>query len=202
MTAKLLSLIKMRLCEAPVDVLKGAILSYRQDNHPTPISRMAADDLVDYMKQFKRARQMLPKVYRDNPERDIPLSVVRKTIVAYRRKYHKGVSKMRRHELEAYMRRVRIKPVGKTLPKLKRDKCQRKEDIDEQAVIDAAESAPRSERLDTPVKGPKKKRKAAPKKRKQPQYVNPSAGARAVQQLLPDLEARAAAMDEDDSLAW
>jgi hypothetical protein len=40
------------------------------------------------------------------------------------------------------------------------------------------------------------------KKRKQPQYVNPSAGARAVQQLLPDLEARAAAMDEDDSLAW
>jgi hypothetical protein len=100
------------------------------------------------------------------------------------------------------MRRVRIKPVGKTLPKLKRDKCQRKEDIDEQAVIDAAESAPRSERLDAPVKGPKKKRKAAPKKRKQPQYVNPDAGARAVQQLLPDLEARAAAMDEDDSLAW
>jgi hypothetical protein len=141
---------------------------------------------------------MLPKVYRDDPEREIPLSVVRKTITAYRRKYHPAVTRMRRAELEAYMRRAKIKPVGKELKKLKRDKCQRKGEVDEQAVIDAAESAPRSERLDAPVKGPKKKKKA----RKQPQYVNPSAGAQAVEQMLPGLEARAAAMDEDDTLAW
>jgi hypothetical protein len=192
----------MRLCEAPIDVLRGAILSYRADEHPTPISKLTAEDLVKYMQLHKNARRMLPKVYRDDPEREIPLSVVRKTITAYRRKYHPAVTRMRRAELEAYMRRAKIKPVGKELKKLKRDKCQRKGEVDEQAVIDAAESAPRSERLDAPVKGPKKKRKAAPKKRKQPQYVNPSAGAQAVERMLPDLEARAAAMDADDTLAW
>jgi hypothetical protein len=32
--------------------------------------------------------------------------------------------------------------------------------------------------------------------------MNTDAGARAVENLLPDLEARAAEMDEDDSLAW
>jgi hypothetical protein len=35
-----------------------------------------------------------------------------------------------------------------------------------------------------------------------PTLLNTDAGARAVQDMLPDLEARAAAMDEDDSLAW
>jgi hypothetical protein len=193
----------MLLCEAPIDILRGAIKSYRHDEHPTPISKISADDLIEYFRLHKNARKMLPKAFRNDPEREIPLSVVRKTVRAYRMKYHPPVSKMRRFELEAYMRRVRIKPVGKELKPLKRNQCQRKADVDEQAVIDAAESAPLSERLDAPVKGPrKKKKKAAPKKRKQPQYVNPTTGAQAVQNLLPSLEARAARMDEDDSLAW
>ena len=66
---------------------------------------------------------------------DIPLSIVRKTILDYRRKHHPAPSKLRRAELERYMRRVKIKPVGKELQKLKRDHCVKKGEVNEDAVI-------------------------------------------------------------------
>jgi hypothetical protein len=197
----------MKLCEAPIDVLRGAIRSYQSDEHPAT-GKMDAEDLVAYMQKHKRARQMLPKVYRDNKQVDMPLSVVRKTILAYRRKHHPAASRMRRAELEAYMRRVKIKPVGKELHKLKRDQCDKPAETpqprrskrkqasvaDEEAIIAAASE------LTEPVTGPKKKKKRG--RPRKSTLLNTDAGARAVENLLPDLEARAAAMDEDDSLAW
>jgi hypothetical protein len=188
----------MKLCEAPIDILRGAIRTYQSEQHPAT-GKMNADALVDYMKQHKKARTMLPKAYRDNKDVSIPLSIVRKTILDYRRKYHPKPSGMRRADLERYMRRVKIKPVGKELPKLKRDQCQKPGDVDDQAVIDAATTGPASQRIDAPIKGPKKKKRGRPRK---PTLLNTDAGARAVEKLLPDLEARAAQMDEDDSLAW
>ena len=190
----------MRLCEAPIDVLRGAIRSYQADEHP-PTGKMKADDLVAYMKAHKKARQMLPKVYRENKQVEIPLSVVRKTILAYRRKHHPAASRMRRAELEAYLRRVKIKPVGKELPKLKRDHCDKPDKprrskrlatpADEEEFIAAASE------LTAPT--PKKRKRGRPRKST---LLNTDAGARAVEQMLPDLEARAAQMDEDDTLAW
>ena len=97
---------------------------------------------------------------------------------------------------------MKIKPVGKELPKLKRDHC------------DKPDKPRRSKRLATPADEdefiaaaseltaptPKKKRG---RPRKKSTVLNTDAGARAVEQMLPDLEARAAQMDaEDDSLAW
>jgi hypothetical protein len=67
-------------------------------------------------------------------------------------------------------------------------------------VIDAATTGPASQRIDAPIKGPKKKKKRG--RPRKSTLLNTDAGARAVENLLPDLEARAAAMDEDDSLAW
>jgi hypothetical protein len=189
----------MKLCEAPIDVLRSAIRSYQADQHP-PTGKMDADALLAYTRKYKKARLMIPKTYRDNRETDIPLSIVRKTILDYRRKHHPAASRMRRAELEAYMRRVKIKPVGKELPKLKRNQCQKPGDVDEQAVIDAATTGPASQRIDAPIKGPKKKKKRG--RPRKSTLLNTDAGARAVQDMLPDLEARAAAMDEDDSLAW
>jgi hypothetical protein len=196
----------MKLCEAPIDVLRGAIRSYQSDEHP-PTGKMSAEDLVAYMKAYKKARQMLPKVYRADKDREIPLSIVRKTILAYRRKHHPAASRMRRAELEAYLRRVKIKPIGKELPKLKRDHCDKPAETpqprrskrkqasvaDEEAIIAAASE------LTEPVTGPKKRKRGRPRKST---LLNTNAGARAVQDMLPDLEARAAQMDEDDSLAW
>jgi len=188
----------MKLCEAPIDVLRGAIRSYQADQHPAT-GKMNAEALVAYMRVHKKARMMLPKTYRQDKEADIPLSLVRKTILDYRRKYHPAASRMRRAELEAYMRRVKIKPVGKELQKLKRNQCQKPGDVDDQAVIDAATTGPASQRIDAPIKGPKKRKRGRPRKLT---LLNTDAGARAVQDMLPDLEARAAQMDEDDSLAW
>jgi hypothetical protein len=196
-----------KLCEYPIDVLRGAIRSYREDQHP-PTGKMGAEALVTYMREHKKARMMLPKSYRQDKEADIPLSLVRKTILDYRRKYHPAPSRMRRAELESYLRRVKIKPVGKELPKLKRDQCVKPTEApqprrskrkqasvaDEEAIIAAASE------LTEPVTGPKKKKKRG--RPRKSTLLNTDAGARAVENLLPDLEARAAAMDEDDSLAW
>jgi hypothetical protein len=197
----------MKLCEAPIDVLRGAIRSYQQDEHPAT-GKMNADALLSYMQKHKRARQMLPKVYKDNAEVEIPLSIVRKTILAYRRKHHPAASRMRRAELEAYLKRVKIKPIGKELPKLKRDHCDKPQApqlrrskrkqasvADEEAIIAAASE------LTEPVTGPKKKKKRG--RPRKSTLLNTDAGLRAVEQMLPDLEQRAVQMDaDDDSLAW
>jgi hypothetical protein len=197
-----------KLCEYPIDVLRGAIRSYREDQHP-PTGKMGAEALVAYMREHKKARMMLPKTYRQDKEVDIPLSLVRKTILDYRRKYHPAPSRMRRAELESYLRRVKIKPVGKELPKLKRDQCEKPTEApqprrskrkqasvaDEEAIIAAASE------LTEPVTGPKKKKKRG--RPRKSTLLNTDAGLRAVEQMLPDLAARAAQMDaDDDSLAW
>ena len=130
---------------------------------------------------------------------------------------------MRRAELERYMRRVKIKPVGKELQKLKRDHCVKQGEVNEEAVILSAEHAPASEKLSAPVKGPKKKGKkkldmarvqaladsdeepAPPPKRRRgrPRKVKgKTEGQRTEAEILQGLEARAARMDEDTSLAW
>jgi hypothetical protein len=88
----------MKLCEAPIDILRGAIRSYQSDEHPAT-GKMDADALLAYTRKYKKARLMIPKTYRDNRETDIPLSIVRKTILAYRRKHHPAASRMRRAEL-------------------------------------------------------------------------------------------------------
>jgi hypothetical protein len=196
----------MKLCEAPIDVLRGAIRSYQQDEHPAT-GKMDADALLAYTRKYKKARLMIPKTYRDNRETDIPLSIVRQTILKYRRKHHPAASRMRRAELETYMRRVKIKPIGKELPKLKRDHCDKPQApqlrrskrkqasvADEEAIIAAASE------LTEPVTGPKKKKKRG--RPRKSTLLNTDAGLRAVEQMLPDLEQRAAQMDEDDSLAW
>ena len=203
----------MKLCEAPIDVLRGAIRTFQKTEHP-PTGKMTSAELVEYMRAHPKARKMIPKTYRQDKQADIPLSIVRKTILTYRRKHHPAPSKLRRAELEKYMRRVKIKPVGKTLPKLKRDHCDKPVVIDEEVSLNPRRSKRRqsvsaedeviasAHELSEPVTGPKKKKRGRPRKAKQPSVLNPDAGARAVQSMLPDLEARAAQMDEDDSLAW
>ena len=204
----------MKLCEAPIDVLRGAIRTYQKTEHP-PVTKMKAEELIEYFRMHPKARKMIPKTYRQDRNADIPLSMVRKTILAYRRKHHPAPSKLRRAELERYMRRVKIKPVGKELQKLKRDHCDKPVIVDEEVTINPRKSKRRkasvsaedeviasAQELSQPVQGPKKKKRGRPRKAKQPSVLNPDAGARAVQSMLPDLEARAAQMDEDDSLAW
>ena len=70
----------MKLCEAPIDVLRQTVKDYQRSEHPVT-GKMEADELVDYMKRHPRAKAMLPKVYKDNPEQTIPLSIVRQTIL-------------------------------------------------------------------------------------------------------------------------
>ena len=213
----------MKLCEAPIDVLRGAISTYQRAEHP-PVTKMKAEELIEYFRMHPKARKMIPKTYRVDKQADIPLSIVRKTILAYRRKHHPAPSKLPRAELERYMRRVKIKPVGKELQKLKRDKCVKKGEINEDAVILSAEHAPASEKLSAPVKGPKKKARkkldmtrvmaladdsdeepAPPPKRRRgrPRKVKgKTEGQQMEAEMLQGLEARAAQMDEDTSLAW
>ena len=212
----------MKLCEAPIDVLRGAIRTYQRTEHPAT-GKMGAEELVEYMRAHPKARKMIPKSYRQDKQADIPLSIVRKTILQYRRKHHPAPSKLRRAELERYMRRVKIKPVGKELSKLKRDHCPKKGEVNEDAVILSAEHAPASEKLSAPVKGPKKKAKKKldmarvmaladdsddepppPKRRRgRPRKVKgKTEGQRTEAEILQGLEARAAQMDEDTSLAW
>ena len=64
---------------------------------------------------------MIPKTYRQDRQVDMPLSIVRKTILAYRIKPYSAPSTLRRAELERYMRRVRIKPGPKNKAKKKLD---------------------------------------------------------------------------------
>ena len=59
------------------------------------------------------------------------------------------------------------------LQKLKRDKCAKQGEVNEDAVILSAEHAPASEKLSAPVKGPKKKAK---KKLSLSKKENPNAG--------------------------
>ena len=204
----------MKLCEAPIDVLRGAIRTFQKTEHP-PVGKMKAEELIEYFRMHPKARKMIPKTYRQDQQADIPLSIVRKTILAYRRKHHTAPSKLRRAELERYMRRVRIKPVDKELQKLKRDHCDKPVVVDEEISLNPRRSKRRkasvsaedeviasAQELSEPVTGPKKKKRGRPRKAKQPSVLNPDAGARAVQSMLPDLESRAAQMDEDDSLAW
>ena len=204
----------MKLCEAPIDVLRGAIRTYQKTEHPTT-GKMNAEELVEYMRAHPKARKMIPKSYRQDKQADIPLSIVRKTILQYRRKHHPAPSKLRRAELERYMRRVKIKPVGKELQKLKRDHCDKPVVVDEEVSLNPRRNKRRkasvsaedeviasAQELSEPVTGPKKKKRGRPRKAKQPSVLNPDAGARAVQSMLPDLESRAALMDDDDSLAW
>ena len=204
----------MKLCEAPIDILRGAIRTYQRTEHP-PTGKMTSAELVEYMRAHPKARKMIPKTFRQNQQADIPLSIVRKTILAYRRKHHPAPSKLRRAELERYMRRVKIKAVGKELPKLKRDHCDKPVVVDAEVSLNPRRNKRRkasvsaedeviasAQELSEPVTGPKKKKRGRPRKAKQPSVLNPDAGARAVQSMLPDLESRAAQMDDDDSLAW
>ena len=204
----------MKLCEAPIDILRGAIRTYQRTEHP-PTGKMTSAELVEYMRAHPKARKMIPKTFRQNQQADIPLSIVRKTILAYRRKHHPAPSKLRRAELERYMRRVKIKAVGKELPKLKRDHCDKPVVVDAEVSLNPRRNKRRkasvsaedeviasAQELSEPVTGPKKKKRGRPRKAKQPSVLNPDAGARAVQSMLPDLESRAALMDDDDSLAW
>eukprot|EP01047_Picozoa_sp_COSAG01_P033726 COSAG01_NODE_2495_length_7577_cov_26.851565_1_plen_172_part_00 len=123
------------------------------------------------------------------------------------RKHHPAASRMRRAELEAYLRRAKIKPIGKELPKLKRDHCDkpaetpqpRRSKRKKASTADEDEFIAAASELTQPVTGPKKKKRGRPRKST---LLNTDAGAQAVQDLLPDLEQRAAQMDEDDSLAW
>ena len=201
----------MKLCEAPIDVLRGAIKTYQKTEHG-PTGKMNADALVAYMQSNPKARAMIPKSYRADRQTDIPLSIVRRSILAYRRKHHPAASRMRRAELEAYMRRVKIRPVGKELAKLKRDKCEKAGVVDSEVTLkpktkrkkldmdrvlaladsDSDEEVPVPKRTRGRPKGSKKKKSGVS-----------NAGLRAVNQMLPDLESRAVQMDaDDDSLAW
>jgi hypothetical protein len=115
---------------------------------------------------------------------------------------------MRRAELESYLRRVKIKPVGKELPQLKRNQCEkaaegpqpRRSKRKKASVADEDEFIAAASELTQPVTGPKKKKRGRPRKST---LLNTDAGLRAVEQMLPDLEQRAVQMDaDDDSLAW
>ena len=70
----------MKLCEAPIDVLRGAIRTYQRTEHPAT-GKMGAEELVEYMRAHPKARKMIPKSYRQDQQADIPLSIVRKTIL-------------------------------------------------------------------------------------------------------------------------
>ena len=200
----------MKLCEAPIDVLRGAIRSYQKAEHP-PTGKMKAEQLIEYMRAHPKASQMIPKSYRQDKQADIPLSIVRRSILAYRRKHHPAPSRMRRAELERYMRKAKIRPIGKELARLKRDKCEpgsidnvvtlnpkrakKKLDMDRVLALadsDSDEEVPVARRTRGRPRGSKKKKSGVS-----------TAGLRAVNQLLPDLESRAVQMDaDDDSLAW
>ena len=82
----------MKLCEAPIDVLRGAIKTYQKTEHG-PTGKMNADALVAYMQSNPKARAMIPKSYRADRQTDIPLSIVRRSILAYRRKHHPAASR-------------------------------------------------------------------------------------------------------------
>ena len=201
----------MKLCEAPVDVLRGAIRSYQKAEHP-PTGKMKAEQLIEYMRAHPKASQMIPKSYRQDKQADIPLSIVRRSILAYRRKHHPAPSRMRRAELERYMRKAKIRPIGKELARLKRDKCEpgsidnvvtlnpkrAKKKLDMDRVLALADSDSDEE----PVPVPKRTR-GRPKGSKKKKSGVSNAGLRAVNQMLPDLESRAVQMDaNDDSIAW
>jgi hypothetical protein len=201
----------MKLCEAPIDVLRGAIRSYQKAEHP-PTGKMKAEQLIEYMRAHPKASKMIPKSYRQDRQSEIPLSIVRRTILAYRRKHHPAPSKLRRAELERYMRKAKIRPVGKELAKLKRDKCEKSDSIDNVVTLNPKRAKQKldmdrvlaladSDSDEEPVPVPKRTR-GRPKGKKKKSGVS-NAGLRAVNQLLPDLESRAVQMDaDDDSLAW
>ena len=195
----------MKLCEAPIDVLRGAIRTYQKTEHPTT-GKMNAEELVEYMRAHPKARKMIPKSYRQDKQADIPLSIVRKTILQYRRKHHPAPSKLRRAELERYMRRVKIKPVGKELQKLKRDHCDKPVVVDEEVSLnprkkkkklDMARVQALADDSDEEPAPPPKRRRGRPRKIK-----GKTEGQQMEAELLQGLEARAAQMDEDTSLAW
>ena len=201
----------MKLCEAPIDVLRGAIRSYQKAEHP-PTGKMKTEQLIEYMRAHPKASQMIPKSYRQDKQADIPLSIVRRTILAYRRKHHPAPSRMRRADLERYMRRAKIRPVGKELARLKRDKCEpgsidnvvtlnpkrAKKKLDMDRVMALADT----DSDDEPVPVARRTR-GRPKGSKKKKSGVSNAGLRAVNQMLPDLESRAVQMDaDDDSLAW
>ena len=201
----------MKLCEAPIDVLRGAIRSYQKAEHP-PTGKMKAEQLIEYMRAHPKASKMIPKSYREDKQADIPLSIVRRTILAYRRKHHPAPSRMRRAELERYMRKAKIRPIGKELAKLKRDKCEKSDSIDNVVTLNPKRAKQKldmdrvlaladSDSDEEPVPVPKRTR-GRPKGKKKKSGVS-NAGLRAVNQILPNLEARAVQMDaDDDSLAW
>ena len=201
----------MKLCEAPIDVLRGAIRSYQKAEHP-PTGKMKTEQLIEYMRAHPKASKMIPKSYRQDRQSEIPLSIVRRTILAYRRKHHPAPSKLRRAELERYMRKAKIRPVGKELAKLKRDKCEKSGSIDNVVTLNPKRAKKKldmdrvlaladSDSDEEPVPVPKRTR-GRPKGKKKKSGVS-NAGLRAVNQLLPDLESRAVQMDaNDDSLAW
>jgi hypothetical protein len=183
----------MKLCEAPIDVLRGAIKTYQKTEHG-PTGKMNADALIAYMKANPKAKAMIPKSYRADKQADIPLSIVRRSILAYRRKYHPAPSRMRRAELEAYMTRVKIRPVGKELQKLKRDKCE-EPGLDMDRLMALADSDTDEEVVSAPT--PVKRKRGRPHKVRQS-----TAGQKIEGRMLRNLAGRAAEMDEDTSLAW
>ena len=195
----------MKLCEAPIDVLRGAIRTYQKSEHPTT-GKMNAEELVEYMRAHPKARKMIPKSYRQDKQADIPLSIVRKTILQYRRKHHPAPSKLRRAELEKYMRRVKIKIVGKELQKLKRDHCDKPVVVDEEVSLnprkkkkklDMARVQALADDSDEEPAPPPKRRRGRPRKLK-----GKTEGQQMEAEMLQGLEARATQMDEDTSLAW
>ena len=193
----------MKLCEAPIDVLRGAISTYQKAEHP-PVTKMKAEELIEYFRMHPKARKMIPKTYRVDKQADIPLSIVRKTILQYRRKHHPAPSKLRRAELEKYMRRVKIKPVGKELQKLKRDHCDKPVVVDEEVnprkkkkKLDMARVQALADDSDEEPAPPPKRRRGRPRKLK-----GKTEGQQMEAEMLQGLEARAAQMDEDTSLAW
>jgi hypothetical protein len=202
----------MKLCEAPIDVLRGAIRSYQKAEHP-PTGKMKAEQLIEYMRAHPKASKMIPKSYREDKQADIPLSIVRRTILAYRRKHHPAPSRMRRAELERYMRKAKIRPIGKELAKLKRDKCEKPDSIDNVVTLNPKRAKKKldmdrvmaladSDSDDEPVPVARRTR-GRPKGSKKKKSGVSNAGLRAVNQMLPDLESRAVQMDaDDDSLAW
>ena len=202
----------MKLCEAPIDVLRGAIRSYQKAEHP-PTGTMKAQQLIEYMRAHPKASKMIPKSYRQDRQSEIPLSIVRRTILAYRRKHHPAPSKLRRAELERYMRKAKIRPVGKELAKLKRDKCEKSDSIDNVVTLNPKRTKKKldmdrvmaladSDSDDEPVPVARRTR-GRPRGSKKKKSGVSTAGLRAVNQMLPDLEARAVQLDaDDDSLAW
>ena len=108
------------------------------------------------------------------------------------------------------MRKAKIRPVGKELAKLKRDKCEKSGSIDNVVTLNPKRAKQKldmdrvlalADSDEEPVPVPKRTRGRPKGKQKKSGVSN--AGLRAVNQLLPDLESRAVQMDaDDDSLAW